>query len=154
MKDLTLYGIKRYLIEMPDKAAVIRTSRKEKKFIRMYAQFGKEALCDPENDSSVRNGGVVNLYIMLHSGRDNQHVSALHPVRGIRIKHGYFPFQKKIKLIIAVRMLFHIAEIQVFVIVDLEIPGNHILTVQECSRQIIYHDFSCADKPVCFRKKT
>jgi hypothetical protein len=74
-------------------------------------------------------------------------------VRGIRIKHGYFPFQKKIKLIIAVRMLFHIAEIQVFVIVDLEIPGNHILTVQECSRQIIYHDFSCADKPVCFRKK-
>jgi hypothetical protein len=37
----------------------------------MYAQLGKEALRDAENDSAVRDGGIINLNIRRHPGRDD-----------------------------------------------------------------------------------
>jgi hypothetical protein len=59
---------------------------------------------------------------------------------GIGIKHGHFSFQEKIELVIIMRMCFHIAEIAVFVIVDLEILRDHILPVHKYRGKVIYHD--------------
>ena len=139
MKDLTLYGVKGHLIKMPGKPAVICFSCKKKKFLGMYAQLGKKALRDPENNSAVRDGRVMDLHMVLHSGRDDHHVPVFHPMGGIGIKHGHFSFQEKIELVIIMGMGFYIAEIAVFVIVDLEILRDHILPVQKYRGKVIYH---------------
>ena len=61
--------------------------------------------------------------------------------------YAHIPFQKKIEFIVAMRMQQHLRACGVAVIVQLKVPGDHVLPGAELGLKFLFHKFSLFPGP-------